>query len=945
MKRICRVAPPLFLTVLLFCSLSAFAQRPARRLTQAIAGSARTTLTGSRTPQARRGQDLGAVAPQLSIPGITLVFKRSPAQEADLQQLLASQQNPSSPLYHQWLTPDTFATRFGMADEDLAAAETWLQSHGFHIESTTRSRDRITFSGTATQVQSAFGTDLHYYQVDGEQHFAPAADLTLPSELAAVTAAVLHISNFRPKPTIKVQTRPQPDYTTLSTQTHYLGPQDIATMYDLNALYKSGFTGTGQALAVVGQSYVDTSTSSKVSAFQSGFSKYNPINAVLVPGSGVEAVSLGDEGESEIDLEYSSGIAQSANIFLVYVGANQNYDVFDALAFAVDQNIAPVVSISYGLCESLMSATDLDAGNALFQQASAQGQTLVAASGDSGSTACAFFTSDGLPLTQQQALAVSYPADSPFITAVGGTQMAAGTFAAGSSQYWASASIFDTVSSLLSYVPETVWNEDSATIGIAAGGGGTSAHFTRPTWQSGVPGISSGAYRLLPDIALQSSIASPGYLLCSDDSSLTDPATSCVGDSQYTVAGGTCFATPIFAGLVAILNQIEHATGQGNVNPVLYSLASNPTSYAAAFHDIISGSNACVSGVTDCASPGESGYAATPGYDEATGLGSIDFGQLVKAWPSSSTASLPSTVITFDASNTSVAPGASDQTQITVGIVVPNFGAPTPSGSVTVSMDGTVAQKSLALSPDPDDSSSAANFSFVAPATSGSHLLAVTYPGDATHAPSSATLPILVGSVTATGTFTVAAANLTVANGSQGSIPISATPNAGYSGRVAWSLAATTTTGTAEVCYFISPSSSNPNAATLTIGVGSICSSTAPAERSNFRTLTSRASSRKENSSPWGNNASLVVCASLIACGSFFTRRRRLGPSLWIVIALITAASIGLSGCGGSGGGSSGGAANTTSPPGSSTYTLTLTGTDSVNTAIKASTNFTLTVN
>ncbi len=180
------------------------------------------------------------------------------------------------------------------------------------------------------------------------------------------------------------------------------------------------------------------------------------------------------------------------------------------------------------------------------------------------------------------------------------------------------------------------------------------------------------------------------------------------------------------------------------------------------------------------------------------------------------------------------------------------------------------------------------------------------------------------------------ASNLTVANGSQGSIPISATPAAGYSGRVAWSLAATTTNGTAELCYSINESSANnPNAATLNIGVGSKCSSTAPAERPAFRTLTSHTSSKKQNSSPWRNNSGIVVCAGLIACGSFFTRRRKLSPSLWLSIALITLTSLEISGCGGSSSGSSGGTGNTTSPPNATTYTLTLTGTDSVNTAIK----------
>jgi subtilase family serine protease len=339
---------------------------------------------------------MGAVSPEMTVPGITLVFKRSAAQEDALQELLAAQQNTASPLYHHWLTPETFAARFGMADADIAATEDWLQSQGFHIDSEARRRDRITFSGKAAQVQVAFGAELHYYRTDGELHFAPNNDLTLPTELASMTAAVLHLSNFRPKPNIKVQTRPQPNFTASSTQAHYLGPQDVATMYDLSPLYQGAFAGAGQGVAVVGQSYLDTSFSSEVSLFKGNLAPgaIGSITPVLVPGSGIEAISPGDEVESEIDVEYSSGIAGNANIFLVYVGNNQNYDVFDALAFAITEDIAPVVSISYGSCESAMSATDLDQGNALFEQAAAQGQTLVASAGDSGSTACVPFTSD-----------------------------------------------------------------------------------------------------------------------------------------------------------------------------------------------------------------------------------------------------------------------------------------------------------------------------------------------------------------------------------------------------------------------------------------------------------------------------------------------------------------------------------------------------------------------
>ena len=377
-----------------------------------------------------------------------------------------------------------------------------------------RSRDRITFSGTASRVQAAFGAGLHHYQAEGALHFAPASDLTLPAELAPITAAVLHLSDFRPKPGWTVPPSAKPDFTSASTQAHYLGPQDIWTMYDLNPLYKKSIGGGSQGLAVVGQSYVSTMLPSSVSTFQTWLGGGAYVNQVLVPGSGVEAISPGDEGESEIDLEYSSGIATNANLFLVYVGSNPNYSVFDSLAFAITENIAPVISISYGTCEPLLSSTELAQANALYEEASAQGQTLVASARDSGATACAPFTAaDGTTAAEQEELAVNFPASSPNVSAVGGTQMAPGTFAAGSSPYWASPNNgLDVVSSLLSYVPEVVWNEGSAANGLAAGGGGASSYFPRPAWQSSYPGMPTGTYRVLPDIALQSSAANPGFL-------------------------------------------------------------------------------------------------------------------------------------------------------------------------------------------------------------------------------------------------------------------------------------------------------------------------------------------------------------------------------------------------------------------------------------------------
>src|ERR1700733_6474389 len=948
MKRIRRAVPPFVLTALFSFSLFGFGQSPQPRLKGVISETSRATLTGSLSPRALRAQDMGAVSPEMTVPGMTLVFKRSAAQENELQELLTAQQNPASPLYHQWLTPETFAARFGIADEDIAATETWLQSRGFHIDSTAAGRDRITFSGSASQVKAAFGSELHYYQTEGEMHFAPQSDLTLPTELASMTAALLHLSNFRPKPNIKVQTRPQPDFTAVSTQAHYLGPQDIVTMYDLLPAYKALLTGTGQGLAVAGQSYVNLGSGSEVGLFHGNLAPgaIGSITSVLVPGSGVQAISPGDEVESEIDLEYSSGIAGNANIFLVYVGSNQNYDVFDALAFAITQNIAPVISISYGTCESAMSTTALDQGNALFEQAVAQGQTLIASAGDSGSTACAPFTSDGLSLTQQQALDRPYPADSPYVTAVGGTQMASGTFAAGSSQYWTSAVNSNLISSLLSYVPEVVWNEGSSLDAVVAGGGGASTHFPRPPWQNGVPGIPSGAYRLLPDIALQASVQSPGFLICSSDPSLEQTASCASGlqgtSNKFTIAGGTSFAAPIFAGLIAILNQAEQTTGQGNINPVLYGLASNATSYASVFHDITSGSNACVPGTPSCAAPGESGYAATPGYDEATGLGSIDFGNLAKAWPQSATTKLMPTNIVINA-ETIANPGTSVPIQIIVESVYSPLAAFLPTGGVAVSLDGTVVDPSLEFPPaNPSNFSSTVNYTFTAPSTAGSHLITVNYPGDATPSPSVAIYSVLVGNVKASGGFSLAGNNLTIANGSTGSTQITVTPTGGYDGRVLWSVSASSNASTLESCYEIgSPLVSKTTTTTLTIGLGSACNSALPAARGNLRSFGARASAKEEDPPRGNNEPGIALFAGLLLCGSLKARRRATRPLLRSVIAVLTVVSLGLTGCGG--GASKG--TSTTPPVAANNYSITLTGTDSVNSAISASTTFTLTVN
>jgi subtilase family serine protease len=961
MKLFCRFAS-LFALVLL--ALPGLGQRPLARLHGPISGSGRITLPHSRVPLTDDAEDAGTIAPATRIPGITLVFRRSEAQEAALKKLLAAQQDPESPLYHHWLTPDDFAAQFGVADQDIAATEAWLKAQGFDVDSISRSRDRITFSGTAAQVQAAFGAELRRYRLGDEVHFAPANDLSLPAQLAPLTAAVLHISDFRPKAQLVTGRAVRPNLTGASTQQHLLTPKDIATMYNLTPLYQKLWKGAGQRIAVVGQSYVNT-VSGPVATFLGNMAQVMNVTPVLVPNSGVNAISPGDESESELDLEYSSAIAPNADIFFVYVGSNQNYDVFDAIAYAITEDVAPVVSISYGTCELTVSQSALEQANALFAEAAAQGQTLVASSGDTGSTQCAYYSpAQGVTTAQQQALAVSFPASSPYVTAVGGTQMAEGTFAAGASSYWQSSAGSDVVNSLLSYVPEVAWNE-SSTQGIVAGGGGSSSYFTRPDWQSGVSGIPSGSYRLLPDVSLQSSTRKPGFVFCTTDPSVVGQSGSCTNglrnyNGSYTIAGGTSFAAPIFAGFVAILNQSQNAAGQGNINPALYKLASDATTYASVFHDIVSGTNACTPGASVCSTAGQSNYAAGTGYDEATGLGSLDFNALATAWPSGPSAKMVPTLLTLSPSLTSqmgnvingrsifVPPGQS--VAVSISLLVANSSVANPAnfaGTISISLDGSPLNAALPVTAT-NPGMYTTFYTVTAPTTTGSHVLVFTYSGDSTHSPATRALSLTVGSSSASGSITVSAGNLSVANNSTGTTQITVTPSGGYNGRVVWSLSATAASAGAPQlsgCYWINPLLVNNTITTqLKMGVGSACSTVQPQARIAVQTAQARGpvdllSGRR------GIPAGALYVAFVF--GGMLGMKRRRWPSLLGVAIAALVLSAGLTGCGGSSGntGSSNSSGNPAPPQTqAASYTFRLTASDSVNASITASTTFTMTV-
>jgi subtilase family serine protease len=635
-----------------FVTLPTIAQRtPVRtRITAAIDNSSRTTLVGSRSPRAITANDVGAVAPDMPLQGVTLVFSETPTQQTALDALAAAQQNPASPLYHQWLNPGQYAARFGVADADIATAESWLEREGFVIGSVSRSHNRITFSGTAGQVAAAFGTSIHNYKAPGEpsSHFASSADLSVPSALAPIVQRVGNLSNYRPHSSVVI--RPTtPSYTTGTNQAVFLSPKDVATVYDVKSIYDSGYNGAGQTIAIVGQSAVNPTD---LSNFQTALGvSVNPQTLYLIPGTGASTILSGDETESDLDLEYASAMAPGAAVIFYYVGDSGNYSVYDSITQAVDDNVASILSISYGACEPDFGSGWLDAA---LEQAAVQGQTVVAAAGDWGSLSCAV---DGFtPAAHQDTPAVFYPASSPWVVALGGTEFPAADVATNpiNTTYWQAAmSGTDVLSTALSYIPEVVWND-----GFIAGGGGSSVFEAQPLWQEGVPGIANGIGRLVPDISLAASPINPGYLICSSDAEWGAAGNCTTGfissnGYSYSVVGGTSAAAPIFAGLVAVLNQAKgYTTGQGLLDPTLYALASNAATYASAFHDITVGGNNCTNTLACGSGPQNYVYMAGVGYDEASGLGSIDFANLVWAWPESTDPSTATTTTTLTASST-----------------------------------------------------------------------------------------------------------------------------------------------------------------------------------------------------------------------------------------------------------------------------------------------------
>lgn len=912
--------------------------------------------------QARTAEiDAGRMPANTTLNGVSIIFNRSPEQQAALEKLLAAQQDPSSPQFHKWLNPEQFGARFGMAQSDISKVQTWLEQQGLSVDRVARSRNTIRFTGTVGQLEQAFQTEIHYYKSGSETHFAPSTALSVPAAIAPTIQAVANLSSFRPRP---MHVKPRGAFTSSKSGNNFFAPGDIAVTYDVSPVYSAGIDGTGQSITVVGQSAIDPKD---IENFQSaaGLPKKDPV-MVLVPGSGSSAVVAGDEGESDLDLEWSGAIAKGATINFVYTGSSTNFNAFDSIQYAILEDIGNIISISYGACETAIQKANFSL-ETTFQQAAAQGQTILASSGDQGSTACSGDT-NGLTQAEQDAIAVNYPASSPYVTAVGGTEISKTD--ATSSTYWSGTSGSDLVTSAKQYIPEVVWNDNSTQYGLSASGGGASALFAKPSWQKGVAGIPNDGKRDLPDVSLYSSPNLPGYLYCTSDksdwikasSSGPAQAASCnsgfrdgtSGGNYLTVAGGTSFAAPIFAGMIALINQKQGWTGgQGLANTAFYSLASNASTYSSAFHDVTSGNNNCTAGSTYCGTT-TGGFAAGTGYDQVTGLGSVDLANLIGKWPAN-TKSLLATTTTLAAATTS--PNTSTDDTITITVVQAG-GAGIPTGKVNLSIDGggtsyssSGSTTSVTLGAN-GTATYTANF-----AAAGVHTIIAQYAGDATHTASTGSVILTVGG-TSTGTksFKVALSpsSLTIKRGSQAPETLTVTPSGGYTGTVNFAYATSNDSALAHLCILVgtglnsngsaSVTGASPVTGQITIDTNATDCAASPTTGGVLRGRGLKAIPRVRGSSAASNNLPAktnhipaeIAFAGLLLAGFIGRSSRKLRQ----MACLIALASVGLalSACGGTSG-------NTLSDPPKGTYTITFTGTDSANTALTSGASFTLVIN
>lgn len=998
--------------------------------------SALVALRGNTPPAAIAANDRGRVNPGMVLSGLILALRRSPEQQAAFDSFVASQYDPNSTNFHRWLEPEQVGEKFGPALSDISTVSSWLSSHGLAIESVSKDRMAIRFSGTATQVQETFHTEIHNLVVKGEWHISNMSDPQIPMALEPVVLGPKALHNFIPRPLHRLGSKvtldketgkwqrlatadaksfnPRADFgfSTCSGSACLIedvAPYDFAAIYNVLPLWNAStpIDGTGQTIAIAGRSDV---RASDVTAFRTAFGLSSSAGKFNLIINGTDPLfctgttgncTLDDQIENALDVEWSGAVAKGATIDLVVTQqTNTNDSIFDSSQYVITNKTAPVLNVSYGLCELALGTSGNAAYNSLWQSAASEGIAVFAATGDSGSPACDQGAASQGPYGAQYGLSVSGIASTQYNTAVGGTDLNWGSTAA---PYWNASNNTTTGATAVGYMPEVPWNDSCTnpiivaiinnalkksysasqmcyliasgqitsstdpqgvldlvnTIGASGGAsncttnGTTSTTTTlnpatcaggygKPSWQANVTGIPSDNARDIPDVSFFASNGFLGsaYLICVSD------AGTCVTSATQTTEptgeeiGGTSAASPAMAGVMALINQ-KAGSAQGNPNAELYALAAKQTysscsaetvtasSASCYFNDPDTGTNSmpCAAGSPNCtvATTGNtigvlSGFAGGVGFDNATGLGSLNVANVVNAWGSVPTGTNASTVAV------SAKPTSFSSAQGTTVTVTVTGSSGTPTGTIILT-SGSFTSASSTLA------SGTTTFN-LSPGVlaAGTDTITASYSGDSVYAANTGTTQVTVTQATYSLAATTPAA---ISRGSSASSTITWTTTSGYSSNV--NLTSCTLNAGA-------PSNSvtdTPTCSLSTTAFGQSGSGTA--------TVATKAATTAALSRPAfpGRGMALAGSGAILALTVLFgipARRRGWRAMLGVLVMMLAFGAF--SACGG-GGGSSGGGGGGSSDPGTASgqyiFTVKATGTDSASTT--ANTMFTVTVN
>ena len=707
-RRESRYLIPLAMMASMFFSAPQAMASARQLITQSIDPAHTVELAGNTRPEATAANDAGRVDDSMAIDHMQLLLKRPAELQTQLSHYIESLTDKTSSNYHQWLTAKQFGDEYGVASNDISSIKAWLQSNGFKVNGVQTSQMLIDFSGTAGQIRAAFGTEIHNLNVKGVHHIANISNPKIPEALAGVVHGVVSLHDFMPRTNYK----PKSNYTwsDSGTELYALVPQDLWTIYNLTPLFSAGVTGSGQTITIIEDTNVYSTADWSTFRSTFGLNTYsttatltqeNPSGSSTCTNPGTVK---GNEVEAELDVEWASAGAPAANIVLASCkDTSTTFGGLLALQNLINGSSPPtIISMSYGECEAENGATANAAYNTVFEQAVAEGTSVYVSAGDEGAASC-----DADEANATHGIGVSGFASTPYNVAVGGTDFG-DTYGKTTSTYWNTTNTSN-YGSVKSYVPEIPWNDSCASVllattegyaatygtsgfcnrstgkadylttasgsggpsGCATGSpsksgvvGGTCKGYAKPSWQSLV-GNPSDSVRDLPDVSLFAANGVWGhyYVFCDSDTGDSGQGNAkCTGaPSGWSGAGGTSFASPIWASFQALVNQYTGAK-QGNPNPTLYSLAK--TEYGASgsttcnssatggpassciFYDVTLGDmDVNCTGTNNCYKPSgtygvlstsnttySKAYGTGTGWDFATGIGSVNVYNLVHGW-------------------------------------------------------------------------------------------------------------------------------------------------------------------------------------------------------------------------------------------------------------------------------------------------------------------------